>query len=266
MESVDIYPTPKGDYTVTTTFNGYLNGVYSVNSTADRNIITADVLDYDGNLGNYALIWKKVTITHKQIQSINAAGLKVCDTFTMNPWGCSGNAINYTTTDVFTATSSRLVEFYLTYKVKGEKFDKLLCSCTENYSGTLRVEGGVVTKNVVRTYDGTRVWGVSIQVSGNFIVYQFRKEIPSDKYRNESLPEFGDNYDSCYGLESWMTDKNEHYLWKLYSNVVGLINIADGVDSEVGYLKEEEYTVGEEGNSLSIGEVYSTGIVNIGGE
>ena len=114
---------------------------------------------------------------------------------------------------------------------------------------------------MARTYNGTRVWGVSIQANEDFIVYQFKKEVPSDRYRETPLPNFGDNYDSCYGLESWTTDRDEHDLWKHQGYVVGLINVADGVDSEVGYLKEEEYSVGEEGNLLSQNEVYSTGIV-----
>ena len=90
---------------------------------------------------------------------------------------------------------------------------------------------------------------------------QFRKEIPADIYRSLPVPPFGNGYDGCYGFESWMSDREDNYLWKLYSNVVGLINISDDVGSDIGYLKEEEYTVGEEGNSLSASEVYSTGII-----
>lgn len=250
----EIISTPNGDYTVTTESSGFKQGSYNVNAVATRNIVTADVLDYDGYLGNYALIWKKITISHTQQQTTTAAGSRTA-AYTNQAWGDGMEPITYSVDSKFTSTCTRQVDFYLTYKVNGQKVDKLICSCTIQASGGDN-----------HTYTGTRVWGVSIQVKENFIVYQFRKEVPAEKYKTSPIPPFGNGYDGCYGFESWMTDRNENDLWKLQSNVVGLINIADGVGSEVGYLKEEEYTVGEEGNSLSIGEVYSTGVVNTGGE
>lgn len=258
---IQIIHKTEGDYTVTTNFSGLKTGTYNVDATANRNIVTADVLDYDGNLGNYALIWKKITIAHTQNHDIDATGSKQCEEST-NPMGCSADPLTYSVNSIFRSTCTRTVEFYLTYKINGQKFEKLLCTCTEQYVGVNSSIGGVTSASALHSYDGTRVWGVSIQVSEEFIVYQFRKEIPSDKYREEPLPDFGDHYDSCYGLESWNTDKDEHSLWKLQSFVVGLINIKDGVGSEVGYLKEEEYTLGEEGSMLSRDDIYSVGVVN----
>lgn len=251
--TTQIITTPNGDYTVTTESSGSKEGSYSVNATASRNIVTADVLDYDGYKGNYALIWKKITITHSQRQITTAAGSRSAS-YTNQAWGDGMEPITYSVSSNFTSTCTRQVDFYLTYKVNGQKVDKFICSCTIRSSHPNN-------DSESHTYEGTRVWGVSIQVTDKFIVYQFRKEVPADVYRSLPVPPFGNGYDGCYGFESWMSDREDSYLWKLYSNVVGLINIADGVDSEVGYLKEEEYTVGEEGNSLSQSEVYSTGII-----
>jgi hypothetical protein len=250
----EIITTPNGDYTVTTNSSGSKQGSYSVGATVTRSIVTADVLDYDGYKGNYALIWKKITISHSQEQVTTASGSRSAD-YTNQAWGDGPQPITYGVTSNFTSVCTRQVDFYLTYKVNGQKVDKLICSCTIRSAHTN-------DDTESHSYEGTRVWGVSIQVKDDFIVYQFRKEVPAEKYKTSPVPPFGNGYDGCYGFESWMTDRDENDLWKLQSNVVGLINIADGVGSEVGYLKEEEYNVGEEGNSLSIGEVYSTGVVN----
>lgn len=244
----EIVHTANGDYTVTTTYNGLMQGVYNVSATASRSIVTADVLDYDGYMGNYALIWKKVTISHNQTQTGSGTAQTVCS-YHETPLPVD-NVLVYDDTSAFTTSCTRTVDFYLTYNIAGKKFEKLLCSCSEQGSDTSH------------SYSGTRVWGASIQVKDDFIVYQFRKEVPSDRYKSASLPNFLDGYDSCYGFESWTTDRDEHDLWKLESFIVGLINIKDGVGSKVGYLKEEEYTLGEEGSMLSRDEVYSVGVVN----
>jgi hypothetical protein len=243
------------DYEITITQQAVKSGSYTIEATANRNIITADVLDYDGYNGNYALIWKKITISHSQRKDTTASGQETSDTYDNSVWGDLDWAINFTVNDSFTSLSTRTVEFYLTYNIGGTKFEKLLCTCTM----TSRYGTGIETS---QTFSGERVWGASIQVYTDFMVYQFRKEEPVDGLNRNWGGSQGGSYDGNYAFEGWMVDRDETLLWKLKSHVVGLINISDGVDSEVGYLKEEEYTVGEEGNVLSSGEIYSVGVVN----
>lgn len=251
----DVYHTIYGDYTVTTDFSGTKSGSYEVSASMNRDITTADVLDYDGYGDNYALIWKKITVTHTQGQTISAAATPV-DYFP----GESTNIVYDQSNDRFNSSSTRLVEFYLTYKIKGVKVDKLLCSCS--MTSTHSLINAVASHD--QAYTGERVWGTSIQVFSDFIVYQFRKEIPNAAADVNWGGGFGwgGGYDGNLSFESWMVDKEERELWTLKSHIVGMINIADGVDSEVGYLKEEEYTVGEEGNPMSSIDIYSVGVVN----
>lgn len=246
------------DYTITTTMNSTKSGTYSIAATATRNISTADVLDYDGYMGNYALIWKKITITHLQTTNITASTEPWGGSIYVNsPFGDMSSPLTYVPYENFNSTATRNVKFYLTYCINGSKTDKLLCSCSMQATYIFETGKTLISH---QTFNGFRVWGCSIQVSGSYIVYQFRKEIPvSDAEIN-----WGGGYDGNCTFESWMNDRDENSIWKLQSNVVGLININDGVSS-VGYLKEEEYTVGEIGNPLSSGAVYSTGIVNTGG-
>jgi hypothetical protein len=243
------------DYEITTVKQSQRDGSNSMIANVSRNIVTADVLDYDGLNGNYALIWKKITIAHTQKQTIDNTGIPESFTEYYNdPYGgMSMLPIDYNTVSLFTSDATRKVDFYLTYKVNGEKFDKLICSC----SMTAKYSHSLDANSASQTFEGERVWGVSIQVNHNFIVYQFKKEVPV----NGENRAWGGQYDANYGFESWMVDRDEHYLWKLKSHIVGLINIADGVDSAVGYCKEEEYNVGEEGSVLSSGEVYSVGTI-----
>lgn len=249
------------EYEVTITEHSEKSGTYNVNATVNRDIITADVLDYDGYEGNYALIWKKITITHSQRQTIAATSQpwNGQNYYSGTAWGDEVLPLSFDKDDRFTSRSTRTVEFWLTYKVNGQKFDKLICTCTmlSTYSKT-----GPLESVTSQTFEGERVWGVSIQVHNDFIVYQFRKEVPVDGLDRNWGGSDGGDYDGNYSFESWMIDRDEVYLWKLKSHVVGLINIADGMDSKVGYLKEEEYSVGEEGNVLSSGEIYSVGVVN----
>lgn len=242
------------DYEITITEHSEKSGSYTVDATVNRNIVTADVLDYDGYLGNYALIWKKITVAHTQQQDITASGSETSENYEGSPFGDMDWDIQFNVNDNYTSNSTRTVEFWLTYKINGQKFDKLLCTCT--MLSTASKVGAVTTGS--QSFSGERVWGASIQVYSDFIVYQFRKEEPIDGLNRN----WGGGYDGNYSFENWMIDRDENSLWKLKSHIVGLINIADGVDSEVGYLKEEEYTVGEEGNVLSSGEIYSVGVVN----
>jgi len=242
------------DYIVTITEYSQKQGTYNIDATANRNIITADVLDYDGYRGNYALIWKKITISHSQRQLTSASGSIAAAQYDNSPYGDGDWLIPYTVDSNFTSLATRKVEFYLTYSINGTKFERLLCTCTMISNYSKHGDDGVSSQS----FEGERVWGCSIQVNADFITYQFKKEVPVDGLNRN----WGGQYDGNYTFESWMIDRDENSLWKLKSHIVGLINIADGVDSEVGYLKEEEYTVGEEGNALSSGEIYSVGVVN----
>lgn len=232
-----------GDYVVTTAAGGTKTGAYLIMATASRNILTADVLDYDGLKGNYALIWKKITITHDQSTNISASGTLTCAP-RAHPMGCADQPVPYVPVSETITSCSRVVDFYLTYSVNGDRFDKLICTATEN-----RNYG-------IHSYGGERVWGVSIQAADNFIAYHFAKEVPS----GVELVGFGDGYDSCYGLESWTVDRDERDLWKLKSNIVGIINVNDGLKSADGYLYEKEYLAGD---GFSSGDVYSIGIANV---
>lgn len=241
------------EYTIVTTERSQRDGNYVVNANTSRAIVTADVLDYDGMEENYALIWKKITISHTQSQTVDAVGIPETFETYYNDTGAGGAMvpIEYNKTSMFTSDATRKVDFYLTYKVGGTKFEKLICSCSMNAAYTHTEEAN----SVLQTFSGERVWGVSIQVDKDYIVYHFIKEVPVDGENRA----WGGQYDANYGFESWMVDRDEKLLWKLKSHVVGLININDG--STVGYCKEEEYTVGEEGNALSSGEIYSVGTI-----
>lgn len=238
------------DYVVTTTESASQTGSYDIEAMANRNIITADVIDYDGRGENYALIWKKITITHSQSQTINATG-SVTGNYENAPYDDLEPV--YNVSDNFTSLSNRKVEFYLTYKINGVKTDKLICAC-EMVSTHSKI--GADTSSS-QTFSGERIWGCSIQVNTDFIVYQFRKEEPVDGANRA----WGGGYDGNYAFENWMVDRDEVLLWQFKKHVVGLINVNDGLDSEVGYLKEEEYTVGEEGNLLTETEIYSVGVI-----
>lgn len=246
------------EYTVTESHSGSKSGSYNVNAGANRRIVTADVLDYDGYDGNYALIWKKITITHAQTQTIVATSQDPSQyhAYCGTPWCDQSLAwtLTYDKDDHFTSNSTRTVEFWLTYKVKGQRFDRLICTCSMQ-SDNSKVNG---TISMSQTFSGTRVWGVSIQAHADFIVYQFKKEDVVDGANRV----WGDGYDGNHGFESWMTDRDENPLWKIKSHIVGLINISDGADSVVGYLKEEEYIDGAEGNPLIGYDIYSVGVVN----
>lgn len=240
------------DYEITITSHSTKNGTYSVDATVSRNIVTADVLDYDGYRGNYALIWKKITITHTQRQLTSASGEIEANEYDNQAYGDLDWLIPYTVDSNFTSNATRTVEFYLTYSINGTKFDKLLCTCTMGSTYSKHGDEGVSSQ----VFSGERVWGCSIQVNADFITYQFKKEVPVDGLNRN----WGGQYDGNYTFESWMIDRDEVSLWKLKSHVVGLINVNDGLDSEVGYLKEEEYDVGE--NQLNSSEIYSIGVVN----
>jgi hypothetical protein len=223
-------------------------------ATVNRSIITADVLDYDGYQGNYALIWKKITIGHKQGWDWETTSQYESDANYCN--GPTDMALDHLmeivgTSDVFTSLSERLVEFYLTYKIGETKTDKLLCSCNmvSNYKST----GSVVTESHVLT--GERVFGASIQVSNDLIAYTFKKETPTGKLNYKQA------YDGSYSFENWNADYDENAVWGSAKHIVGLININDGMGSAPGYLKEVEYQQEEEGNLLSSAEIYSVGVV-----
>jgi hypothetical protein len=242
-------------YEETITETGTKTRSYTVNATASRNIVTADVLDYDGYNGNYALIWKKITISHSQSQIDSVASNNPDFDYCNGPW-CDEAwtwRLTYTDDKKFNSTSTRKVEFYLTYKVNGTITHKLLCTC--NMEAVDSLINSATSHS--QTFSGERVWGCSIQVNADFIVYQFRKEVPVDGASRT----WGGGYDGNLSFEGWI-EKDDVDLWKLKSHVVGLINISDGVNSEVGYLKEEEYDVGEEGNMLSSTEIYSVGVIN----
>ena len=247
------------EYEVTITEHSEKSGTYNVDATVSRDIVTADVLDYDGYEGNYALIWKKIIIAHSQRQMIAATSQpwNGANYYSGTPWGDEVLPLIFDKDDNFTSRSTRTVEFWLTYKVNGQKFDKLICACT--MLSTYSKVGMVSTP--VQTFEGERVWGVSIQVYSDFIVYQFRKEVPVDGLDRNWGGVDGGDYDGNYSFESWMIDRDEKLLWKFKKHVVGLINIADGFGSVVGYIKEKEYAVGEEGSSLSSSEVYSVGVI-----
>lgn len=242
------------DYEITTTESASQSGSYNIEATANRNIVTADVIDYDGLGENYAVIWKKITIAHSQSQTIDATG-SATGNYENAPY--DDLEITYNVADNFTSLSNRKVEFYLTYKVGGVKYDRLICTCEMVSTHTLVGS----ENNTSQSFSGERLWGVSIQVYSDFIVYQFRKEEPVDGLNRNWGGSEGGSYDGNYAFESWMVDRDETLLWKFKKHVVGLINIADGVDSEVGYLKEEEYDVGEEGNLLTETEIYSVGVI-----
>jgi hypothetical protein len=266
-------PTPDGSEIGLHAEHVEADGGYDIVAKMTRRIVTAEVLDYDGMNGNYALIWKKITCEQSQVykEEINF------EHYQSDEPNCFyryiGPSVGLLEKDMIPegvisdkSESIREVEFYLTYKVTGEdengisvivKKDILLATCnmtTDYYTGTNLSgisESQPTSKN--HTLEGERVYVPSIQVSDNFIVYYYQLEIPTGFLNSHQ------GYDGNYAFESWTSDHDENLVWAFSKHIVGLININDGMGSTVGYRKEEQYETGNEDCLLSVRDVYAVG-------
>jgi len=233
-------------------------GHYEMNASADRSIQTAEVLDYDGLNGNYALFWKKIAISFHQGWSINkTASLHKDGIYYNTPWGdvVWNNQMVYTGKDIIKTTSARTVQFYLTYKVAGKKIDKLICACSmemDSQEDNVSLE----LKYKVSSLSGRRVYGTSVQVDDKFIVYTYDLGSLIENFNFDGVK----GYDGSYSFENWNEDGAGSPLWTFDKRIVGIINIADP-SSDIGYLFEEEYSVMVTKNKLSP-TVYSIGTVD----
>lgn len=220
-----------------------------VSATASRNINTFEVLDYDIYNSNYALIYKDITIVHNQSQN-----------YTRSTEPYSGNyyrqylysnllseaelparyTVFHNDSDVFTAVGTRTVTYKLHYKIGTAIFSVDLATCI------------VKNDNSVYTMTGERIYGVSIQVSEEVITYAFEKHTANLSFFGAGI---GYPYDSPRNLEDWNVNQLNVPIWIRSKQVVGLISIDDGVESDIGYLKQQEYDILPE-------EQYAVGIVS----
>lgn len=224
-----------------------------IDATVARNILTAEVLDYDGYESNYAIIYKEIQIDSAQTHTEDKTASYSTDDAYFNTGGDGvlDYLMPYVTTTIFESSTTRTVNFYLAYNAGGGLTKNLIATCTitslYNKNGTSLVESHVVT--------GERVCATSIQVDGKTITYTY--EVAG---RDPALPtiNYGREYDGAYAFENWDTDIDENMIWKADRRVVGIIAI-DDPPLEPGTLHEASYAIGAEDVLLSDGEVYSVG-------
>jgi hypothetical protein len=85
------------------------------------------------------------------------------------------------------------------------------------------------------------MYGVSMQATEEFIVYSY--ELQNCVFVPPLGVGAGYIYDSPVNLEDWNTNQLGDPLWERSKQVVGLINIKDGVASAEGYRKHQEFEI-----------------------
>ena len=206
----------------------------NVTATALRTVNTFEVLDYDSLGANYALIYKAIAIQHNQSQVYTRANEPYSGAVYIQYLYNNGNLpasalVLHNETDEFTATGTRTVTYKLHYKIGDAIFKVDLATCT-------------ITSDVSSyTLTGERLYGVSMQVSEKFITYAFEKHTAN--LTGPLGAGTGYPYDSPRNLEDWNVNQLGEPIWTRSKQVIGLINIADGVGSDIGYLKQEEYDI-----------------------
>jgi hypothetical protein len=211
----------------------------TVAATAARTVKTFEVLDYDSLGANYAIIYKSIEIQHNQSQDYSRANEPFDGNVYIQYLYSNGNLpasalVLHNETDEFSSTGTRKVT-YMLHSSTGIILDGV------NLGSKLPLATCNISNNLSEyTMTGERIYGVSIQISDRFIVYSFEKHTAAFGGLGSGA---GYPYDSPRNLEDWNVNQLGEPIWTRNKQVVGLINIADGVGSEIGYLKQEEYDI-----------------------
>lgn len=218
------------------------SGTRTTNAAVTRNYTTAEVIDYDGYDGNYALFWKRITIQDQQawVYSQNYDEPKDYERYDQGLF--IGRSL--TEPGAFTANGTRMIEFMLSYKINGTRTDILLTTCIVKSKSP-----GFENPLTDHLVTGERIYGVSLQVNDEFITYTY--EIDKVKL---TTPFSVGMYDGPQSIEDFNFDFGGNDIWELSKRMAGIINIDDGVESTPGY--KEEFEVDLPQTVYSIGTTY----------
>jgi hypothetical protein len=207
-------------------------------ATATRNINTFEVLDFDSHDESYAVIYKKIHIEHTQVYNYADA----CDPFVSDSMYCQPDYTSQYTipmvhhiTSGFTSIASRSVTYKLAYKIKNPVTGAFVTGSID--LATCNVSASEITQ----TASGQRIYGVSIQITDEFICYAF--EIDTIDVAKVIDVDPADRYDGPVNVEDLNFDHANAEIWTRRGHVVGLVNINDGVGSIVGYNYSKEYDI-----------------------
>jgi hypothetical protein len=214
-------------------------GTRTTTAVAKRDYTTAQVTDYDGLNGNYAIFWKRISISDEQGWRYQQTQSAADETYH------HGDALwVYNDSGIYTCSGTRTVEFMFTYSVMGLRTDLILATCTVHSQSP-----GLSNPLVDHTVEGERVYGVSLQCNEEFITYTY--EI--DKVKLTTPFSIG-MYDGPQNIEDFNFDFGGNDIWTLSKRMAGIINIDDGAGSTPGY--KEEFEVDIPQTVYSIGTTY----------
>jgi hypothetical protein len=205
-----------------------------ISATAQRSLHTFEVLDYDVFNGNYALIYKDIQISHSQSLAIKRecvpyeGDIYVQFEYSNGVLPASATELHNESEETV-SRGTRTVTWKLHYKINGNIFSVDLATFNCSNDG------------VDLTASGQRIYGISMQATEEFIVYSY--ELQNCIFAPPLGVGTGYIYDSPFNLEDWNTNQLGDTLWERSKQVVGLINIKDGVASDEGYRKHQEYDI-----------------------
>jgi hypothetical protein len=240
------------------TFYSHRTGSKAGNATTARVSKTFEVIDYDSLEGCYAVAYKSIAISHTQTWQRT----EIAPAFTSSALYCQPGwnlislcPLTYTVTDVQTSIASRIITYKLYYKIKNYKVPGTFI--------TNSIDLAICTINAVdgvQTVSGQRVYGMSIQISEEFICYSYELgdvAITTPINLGNTMI-----YDGPVKLEDWNYDKSipAQPIWLRNKHVVGLINIKDGKNSTVGYTASKTINLTEELKETFTPEQYATGV------
>jgi hypothetical protein len=233
--------------------NTYRTGSTQLAASTSRDINTFEVIDYDAFDDNYAVIYKKVHIVHTQVLTGTSTAIPYTGHVTYGQPG-AGNSdemacpLTYEGTDILNSDAIRTVLYKLWYKIKDYTKEQLTYK-----RGSINLATCTITaNNANQSVEGQRIYGTSIQVTDQFICYSY--ELNSVAISGIlDLPN-REMYDGPLSLEDWNYDTLKNSIWQRDKQIVGLININDGVGSVVGYNYSKEYDILDK-------QQYSVGVV-----
>jgi hypothetical protein len=200
-------------------------------ATATRNVHTFEVVDYDNYNGNYAIIYKDINITHTQVYSVSREGTPYDGDVYIQLGYSNGNLpasalVMHNTSEDFVSQGTRDIDYILYYNIDGAGYSRKLASVH------------ISSDMSVYSVDGERVYGVSMQMSKDYLVYSF--ELHDSKFSGTVGYGSGYNYDSPRSVEDWNRTDTGEEVWRRCSQVIGLVNIASK-KSDLGYAYEQKY-------------------------